>query len=72
MGLVQAFKIAGARSIIGSLWKLDDERASEFMQHFYYGLRKLGIREAFAQATTTMRERYPDNPRYWAGFVLID
>ena len=35
VGMARAFLGAGARSVIASLWELDDEATLEFMRHFY-------------------------------------
>jgi CHAT domain-containing protein/tetratricopeptide (TPR) repeat protein len=42
LGLVQAFRFAGARSVMASLWKVGDECTAAFMERFY-GYLKAGL-----------------------------
>lgn len=72
-GLQRAFKIAGARYLIMSLWKVPDLETSEFMKTFYqYWLeKKKTIPEAFNITQQEMKKRFI-NPSQWAGFVLIE
>lgn len=37
-GLQRAFQLAGARTVLASLWKVDDRKTSELMTDFYEGL----------------------------------
>ena len=71
-GLQRAIKVAGAKSIIMSLWKVDDNASQEFMTTFYTNwiTNKLSKRDAFRVAQTTIRQKYP-SPVYWAAFVLV-
>ena len=73
IGIARAFLGAGARSVLASLWAIDDDATIEFMRSFYRHL-KLGQKtsEALYQATATLRrsETFGD-PLYWAPFVLI-
>lgn len=72
MGLRRAFKTAGAKQLIISLWKVPDAQTSELMQLFYQGyLKGQTAHEAFETAQHTMRKRYA-NPYYWAAFLLIE
>jgi CHAT domain-containing protein len=59
-GLQTAFQLAGARTTIGSLWKVEDRAARTLMVEFYRNLweRKLTRLEALSQAQRTLRLRY--------------
>ena len=73
IGIARAFLGAGARSILASLWAIDDDATIEFMRSFYQHLKHgQKISEALYQATATLRrsEKFGD-PLYWAPFVLI-
>ena len=72
-GLQRAFHIAGAKNVIASLWKVDDEATAALMSLFYHNLwrEKLPALEALRQAQLTLyrhperitalaRERGPD------------
>ena len=71
VGIARAFLGAGARSVLVSLWVLDDDATLEFMKHFYEQLVK-GKRasETLNQARRCMRES-GWKVRHWAPFVLI-
>jgi len=73
-GLQRAFKIAGAKYLIISLWKVNDRSTGEFMTEFYRQWLELSlsIPEAFHAAQKTMKIKYKDSPYLWAGFVLIE
>ena len=69
-GLQRAFKIAGVRNLVVSLWQVPDKETSELMTQFYtYYLSGIPAREAFIQAQQLMRQKY--TPYYWAAFVFI-
>jgi len=73
LGLQRAFKKAGAKYLIMSLWKIPDEETSEFMTSFYnaWHNKNLSIQEAFKQTQIEMKTKHFD-PYKWAGFVLIE
>jgi CHAT domain-containing protein len=71
-GLQRAFLIAGARNLLLSLWKVDDEATRDFMVNFYrqwLGMR-LPIAEAFWATQKEMRKARPQ-PYFWGSFVLV-
>ncbi len=71
-GLQRAFKMAGVKNIIMSLWQVPDEQTGELMEYFYsFWLNGESINKAFNKAQKQMRKKYND-PYYWAGFVLIE
>ncbi|HCZ35323.1 MAG TPA: hypothetical protein DHV26_05285, partial [Cytophagales bacterium] len=70
-GLQRAFQLAGARSVMGSLWKISDEATVTFMDAFYEQyLRTNNISEAYRHAMQTTKQEYPQ-PYYWGAFTLI-
>ena len=70
-GLQRAFKLAGAKSLIVSLWEVPDKQTAELMLKFYnYYLNGHSKTEALKKAQNDIRTDYP-NPYYWAGFDLI-
>ncbi len=70
-GLQRAFKMAGVKYILMSLWTVPDEATKDFMQTFYSKLKKGNdIQSSFSQTQIAMRAKYQD-PYDWAGFVLI-
>lgn len=71
-GLQRAFKKAGVKSIVMSLWAIDDSVTQDFMVHFYKGLASgLSKAKALLQAKMLIREKYPHS-NDWAAFVLLD
>jgi tetratricopeptide (TPR) repeat protein len=73
-GLQRAFKMAGVRYLMMSLWKVPDNTTQEFMTTFYTELltNKRPIREAYTMTQKQMRDKYRNEPYKWAGFVLIE
>ena len=73
VGIARAFLFAGARSVVASLWAIDDEATMEFMKSFYQHLRG-GESTSTALQRAMKYLRDSDNfsaPKYWAPFVLI-
>ncbi|MBK8554333.1 MAG: CHAT domain-containing protein [Lewinellaceae bacterium] len=72
-GLQRAFKIAGAKYLIISLWQVPDRETKEFMLTFYrHWLNdNLPIPAAFNKTQHEMKERF-FNPYQWAGFILVE
>lgn len=70
-GLRSAFFMAGAASLVLSLWSIDDRVTVEFMRTFYEQLAHgVGRADALALAGDTVRVKYPD-PYLWAPFILL-
>jgi tetratricopeptide (TPR) repeat protein len=69
IGLTRGFLYAGARSIVASLWEVDDAATAELMISFYKHLASLGPREALRQAQLEARAKHPA-PRLWAAFEI--
>jgi CHAT domain-containing protein len=62
LGLQRSFHCAGARTVIGSLWRVDDVATRDLMERFYENLwdKDLGKLEALREAQLWMlRERGP-------------
>jgi CHAT domain-containing protein len=72
-GLQRAFKIAGAKYLIMSLWQVPDRETMEFMTAFYRNWLEhdMTIPDAFRKTQGEMRDRFY-NPYSWAGFVLVE
>ncbi|MBU0489404.1 MAG: CHAT domain-containing protein, partial [Bacteroidetes bacterium] len=70
-GLQRAFKMAGAKFLVMSLWQVPDQETEEFMTTFYTKLLDTkDIRKSFIETQTEMRKKY--DPFFWAAFVLIE
>jgi CHAT domain-containing protein/tetratricopeptide (TPR) repeat protein len=75
-GLRRAFQVAGARTVVMSLWQVEDRSARAWMQALYAGrlVRQLDTIDAVREASlTVLRDRrarqQSTHPFYWAGFV---
>ncbi len=75
-GLQRAFKKAGCKTMILSLWEVSDVVGTEFMTAFYKYLsdndNHWNKRAAFEKAKSDIRKKYPKDPFYWACFVMLD
>ena len=73
VGIARAFLGAGARSVLVSLWAIDDEATMEFMKVFYQELvHGRSASEALNKAMKSMRESDRFSAvKYWAPFVLM-
>jgi hypothetical protein len=64
---------AGARTVVASLWKVDDEATAELMNQFYQAMlsEELPPAAALQKAKQAMqRHQRWHHPYYWAAFVL--
>ena len=69
VGLTRGFMYAGARSVVASLWRVDDAATLALMREFYSNLGHLTAVEALRAAQVMAKERY-GHPFYWAAFQL--
>lgn len=70
-GLQNAFLVAGAKVLIMSLFKVDDDVTRILMTNFYkHWLETNDIRGSFTAARNIVRNKYPD-PIYWGAFVVF-
>jgi CHAT domain-containing protein/tetratricopeptide (TPR) repeat protein len=75
VGMLRSFQVAGARTIIASLWSVDDQAAHQWMGALYGARfeRRLSTMESVRQAALLSlqhsRRLGDDNPARWAGFM---
>lgn len=70
-GLQRAFLVAGARTIIMSLFKVSDEATQKLMVKFYSKWLETGDKRAsFIEAKQEIRDEYKD-PIFWGPFIMI-
>ncbi|MDH7486980.1 MAG: CHAT domain-containing protein [Anaerolineae bacterium] len=71
LGLAQAFFFAGARSLLASLWTVDDRSTTRLMREFYQAWKQ-GTRPAWALAAAQRAMIEKDAaPYHWAPFLLL-
>lgn len=73
IGLTRGFMCGGARSVVASLWKVDDEATAELMNQFYQAMlsEELPPAAALQKAKQVMQQHQRwHHPYYWAAFVL--
>ncbi|CAH3180768.1 unnamed protein product, partial [Porites lobata] len=73
VGMARAFLFAGARSVLATLWAIDDEATMMFMKSFY---QQLGNGESASVSLQRAMKCLRDSqdysaPKYWAPFVLM-
>jgi len=75
-GLRRAFQVAGARTVVMSLWQVEDRSARVWMRALYEGrlVQWLDTADAVREASlSVLRDRrarqQSTHPFYWAGFV---
>lgn len=69
VGLTRGFLYAGSRSIVASLWSVDDQATATLMKAFYGNLSNQNKREALRLAQLKTRKTF-HHPFYWAAFQL--
>jgi len=76
LGLVRSFRVAGAKTVVMTLWPVDDEIARRFMRSLYaehFGRRLSSADSMWVATRGLLAERRAagknTHPWYWAGFV---
>ena len=70
-GLQRAFLVAGAKTLIMSLFKVSDEATQKLMVLFYQKWLQTGDkRQAFIDAKKELRNEFKD-PIFWGAFIMI-
>jgi CHAT domain-containing protein/Tfp pilus assembly protein PilF len=72
IGLTRAFQYAGARSVLASLWKVEDKPTAELMKRFYVNLKAGRTKDEalrLAQIDLICSPGY-SHPKDWAAFQL--
>lgn len=70
-GLQRAFLVAGAKTLIMSLFKVDDDATQKLVLNFYKKwLTTNNLRGSFIEAKKELRLEYPE-PIFWGSFMMI-
>ncbi|TSC29338.1 CHAT domain-containing tetratricopeptide repeat protein [Corallococcus sp. Z5C101001] len=70
-GLRRAFLVAGAETVVMSLWKVDDATTRTLMETYYrHLLAGQGLATALREAMRELRQAQP-HPHYWAPFIAM-
>jgi CHAT domain-containing protein/tetratricopeptide (TPR) repeat protein len=73
VGLTRGFMSAGSKSVVASLWKVDDRATAALMSEFYKSMLHEGRPPAAALRFAKQKirqEKAWSAPYFWAGFVL--
>jgi len=73
VSLTRGFLHAGSKSVVTSLWKVDDRATAKLMKYFYESMLRDGMTPAAALRTAKQKirsEKAWSAPFFWAGFVL--
>lgn len=73
-GLQRGFKLAGAKSLLMTLWKVDDKATQLLMTEFYRQLLNGKSKTESLRIAQQLVRSYAEyqDPQYWAGFILLD
>lgn len=73
VGLTYGFMAAGSKTVVASLWQVDDRATAALMRHFYKSMLQEGMTPPAALKSAkehVRRQKGWEAPYFWAGFVL--
>ena len=74
IGITRAFRTAGARSVLSTLWPIDDSATKEFMEEFYKELcQERSVCEALKRAKNIFQKhekKHYQSVNIWAPFTI--
>lgn len=76
ISLARGFAYAGAKSIVPSLWAVNDQATASIMTTFYQGLadgdrKSFALQQAQLQYLDRQNEDHLAHPYYWGAFTII-
>ncbi len=71
IGLARGFFSAGARSVLLSLWMVDDETTNQIMVNFYENIKAGGALASSIRAAQLKLLKEMPHPFFWSPFVLV-
>lgn len=75
LSLARGFSYAGAKSLVNTLWKINDQTTADLMHEFYKNLNKSlpkdqALREAKLAYLKNAEDDLLMHPYYWSGFMI--
>jgi CHAT domain-containing protein len=74
MNLARSFLVAGAKSVVASLWDADDRSTATLMAHFYKHIASGDtVTDSLRKAQVEMLSEFGEDakPYFWSGFTVI-
>ncbi len=72
MSIGRAFQFAGAKSVLISLWSVEETASVNLIREFFKGLKEGKCQtQALKEAQKYIRESGYDHPFFWSSFVLV-
>lgn len=72
-GLTRGFLLSGSKSVLGTLWKVDDSATAQFMKYYYESLLDKNLPPAAALRNAQLKMLTSEqwqSPYYWAAFTI--